>query len=390
MAGTLFLVDGIWTGHHPTYVKLFAATFLELGYGVTVLCPRPDEVAAWIGVQRPGDLDRFRAFTYVDPEFHPRLPGLLRAAGRWRLTAAAVKRAGSGVLPDLVFFAHLDAYFAARLPGWLVDRLFPARWSGLYFGPERLRAPQHGAVRRDGALGAAGCRSVALLDEGVAACLARELGGRPVVPFPDVADLSPPDRSYPLRQEMTSRAAGRRIVGLFGCIDKRKGTLTLLETAEQLANEPFFFVLAGVFYRQTFSSEELARLDRFVASRPENCLLHFGFIPDEAAFNALVEGCDIIYAAYHDFRHSSNLLTKAAFFRKPVIVSDGYCMAERVRRHNLGEVVADEGVSACIDAIRAAAGGRHWEPDADGYLQQHSLEALKQAAAELLRHSVTG
>ncbi len=40
------------------------------------------------------------------------------------------------------------------------------------------------------------------------------------------------------------------------------------------------------------------------------------------------------------------MLTKAAVFKKPVVVSDGFLMAERVRVYRMGENVPEGDVSA--------------------------------------------
>lgn len=60
-------------------------------------------------------------------------------------------------------------------------------------------------------------------------------------------------------------------------------------------------------------------------------------IPDESCFNALIAESDLIFAAYKQFTGSSNLLTKAAAFRKPVIVSRGLCMGRRVEQYGTGQ-----------------------------------------------------
>jgi hypothetical protein len=53
--------------------------------------------------------------------------------------------------------------------------------------------------------------------------------------------------------------------------------------------------------------------------------------PDEAQFNSLVYICDILFAAYNNFPNSSNILTKAAIFQRPVVVSNNFCMEKRVK-----------------------------------------------------------
>ena len=68
-------------------------------------------------------------------------------------------------------------------------------------------------------------------------------------------------------------------------------------------------------------------------------------------FYALHSVCDILFGVYHQFAHSSGLLTKAAFFQKPVIVSKGYCMEERVRKYHLGLVVDEGDVSLSVRSL---------------------------------------
>ena len=37
-----------------------------------------------------------------------------------------------------------------------------------------------------------------------------------------------------------------------------------------------------------------------------------------------------------NFPHSSNIMTKAAAFNKPILVNDGYLMSERVKTYGIG------------------------------------------------------
>ncbi|ABQ27934.1 glycosyltransferase family protein [Geotalea uraniireducens] len=390
MTKIIALIDGVWTGHHPTYVKLLTETILELGYNVVVFCPNPVEVGDWI-TENCGEMaGRFCPYEYTEPICQPFLPGVVKTTRQWKAAALAIKKAAAntGILPDLVFFTYLDGYFAKHLKPWIVDAVFPYVWSGLYFAPERLRVP---TPVRDAPLFSSGCKSVALLDEGVKETLERELA-KPVISFPDFADLSAPDMNYPVVGQIKERARGRKIVGLFGCIDKRKGTLMLVEVAKKLVDEGLFFVFAGVFYKYTFTRKELDHIENFIASCPSNCFFHLGFIPDEPSFNALVCASDIVFAAYQKFYHSSNLLTKAASFKKAIIVSDGFCMAERVRKFRLGKVIKQDDVDACIRAIRQLATGMADDesigPDYEGYMRNHSKERLKDSCSLLLKLSL--
>jgi hypothetical protein len=107
---------------------------------------------------------------------------------------------------------------------------------------------------------------------------------------------------------------------------------------------------------QTLSEQELVKIKNFVFQSPSNCLFHFERIPDESQFNAVVSSCDVLFAVYQGFPHSSNILTKAAIFKKPVLVSNSFCMGERVRKFKLGLTVDEGKVLECNEALRRLLG----------------------------------
>ena len=100
--------------------------------------------------------------------------------------------------------------------------------------------------------------------------------------------------------------------------------------------------------------------------------------------------CDVLFGSYIDFPYSSNILAKSAVLQKPVIVSDGSLMAERVRRFRLGEIIPQEDPSAAAGAmLRILQDVDAWlqrhRPAWEDYRQQHCFEALKSAFAKMYR-----
>ena len=83
----------------------------------------------------------------------------------------------------------------------------------------------------------------------------------------------------------------------------------------------------------------------------ENCFVHLARIPDDAKFNTLVNTCDVIFAMYENFLHSSNLVTKSAMYGKSILVSTGGYMEEVVRQYKLGEAVPAGDVRGAISAL---------------------------------------
>ncbi|NEO27907.1 MAG: glycosyltransferase family 1 protein, partial [Kamptonema sp. SIO4C4] len=70
-----------------------------------------------------------------------------------------------------------------------------------------------------------------------------------------------------------------------------------------------------------------------------------------AQFNGLIASFDILFIAYEDYPYSSNILTKASFLSKPVIVSEGFRLGERVKNYNLGVTIPERNPTKAREAI---------------------------------------
>lgn len=125
-----------------------------------------------------------------------------------------------------------------------------------------------------------------------------------------------------------------------------------------------------------------------LGDRCPNVYTRFERIHDEKDFNSYICACDVVFAAYHDFADSSGILTKAATFEKPIVVSDGYLMAERVRKYRLGEIIPEGDVRAAGNAIRTilrqSKQDNLYLPDWQGYREEHSYNRLREAFSKIL------
>ncbi|MDY6899858.1 MAG: glycosyltransferase, partial [Cyanobacteriota bacterium] len=276
----------------------------------------------------------------------------------------------------------------------IVDTIFPYQWSGLYFQPRHLRSQikfefiRHGPLNPDSVLQSSNCKSVAVLDEGISDKLQKTIINKPVIIFPDFTDESKPDMTFPLIKEIEEKAEGRKIVGLLGSLAKRKGFLKLLEIAQLSLEENSFFIFIGKLDKQSFSTEELDKINSFIESKPQNCLFHLERIPNESQFNALIKICDILFALYN-YPHSSNILTKAAIFEKPVISIDNFCMGERVSKYRLGLTISNNSTEQCVDSIHKLAvlseqSQFYLNPNFVDYKNIHSVEQLIVKFSEIL------
>jgi glycosyltransferase involved in cell wall biosynthesis len=292
---------------------------------------------------------------------------------------------------ELVFFACIyDAQFHMfRQAEWVL----PYRWSGLYLHCRAFRKPGS-VIPQTGKLPcperffrSSKLHSIAILDEGAVTALER-LSSRPVVVFPDLTDEEVSKEPTPLAAKIRRFASGAPIVASLGNLQHTKGVTTLARLALDPANSDLCFVFIGQVEWGTFKPEDRVLISSLMDRCP-NAYTHFAHVPDGQFFNSAICASDVIFAAYLDFPNSSGILTKAAVFQKPIIVSDGYLMAERVRNYHMGEVVPEGDVEAAGRAIREIIKdqgdwvARH-RPQWQEYHELHCYDRLKASFSNLL------
>lgn len=404
----IVVVNGLWGGHHSVYVKTITRVLLDAGYQVSVFCPAPDEVTSWVNQTFPIERNRFKAhyFSDLEPRLWRYLPGrfrhVLRSLPRWFQASRALKKFySSSNKPDLVFFAWIDCYLQEYLPARLIDRLFPFRWSGLYFHPRHFRAPTVQGTQRKRRFveppenfiaQSKWASSIAVLDAGIVSSLRSKLLGKQAVVLPDFSDEVPPEDHYRLAEEIRAKAKGRKIIGLLGGLSQRKGLLTLVRIAKQNVAKNWYFVFAGILLDHTFSIDEIDEIKHFFSAQREDCFIHLDRIPDDAKFNALVNACDVIFAMYEDFPHSSNLVTKSAIYGKRVLVSTGGYMEEVVRQYKLGEAVPAGDVQAALSALHQLTSDDHSDESVTGmkkFAGMQTQENLKRIFLDLIENSMS-
>jgi hypothetical protein len=302
----------------------------------------------------------------------------------------------SGWPVDVVLFSWFDGMRSSVLGTLIARFVFNYRWVGLYFCPSHFRpdVPMKPSRRlrkkwMDKFLLQFGrCIGIGIFDEGVQAGLAKGLGKFPVVFFPEITETGVLQTAT---VDAVSRQAGERcIFALLGDLFPRKGVMNFLRLANELDPSQSFFLMAGTFELKNFPVEEHQEIRELLRTAGrDNCYFRLERIENALEFNALVSRCDVLYLVYQNFYHSSGLLAKAALFHKPVIVSKGYCIGERVEKYKLG-VTVDEGDYAELLAASkkltdtAFHGNVKNHADFDGYNVENTVTALGDALQELL------
>lgn len=421
----VIMIDMVWKGHVPTYHKYFAQVLLESGHSVLSICPEPAEVAAWISKAVPhlnrnlicepfnssrNDSGALRQRTdsrvlkalkllyrsSMTPALVQYLFTFFLAVHLWRKTNRMVStytRKHNLPVITLVFFPYIDfRYQHDWLFPFILDRLFRFRWAALYLHPTFLRKSTSHRLRcsPDVLFTSDHCTGISILDETLLEPLRKRIG-KPVVWFPDVTDGSVPHRISNLGKDILRRAEGKKIVSLIGVISQKKNLTTLLRTADLCLKRqlPYFFIVAGEIDLPSWSGSERRYIESVIGNRPGNVYFHLKSISDGAEYNSLYAISNIIYAVYTSFYHSSNTLTKAAILGKPVIVSDGCLMAERVKKFGTGLSVPNKDVDKCLEAIihisrNVDFDGLPLQAQFAEYSALHSLQSLRESFGQLL------
>jgi hypothetical protein len=367
---TVALVDWEWGGHHPTYFVHFAATLASLGVRVVPLCGAPE--AFWDRYHEALGEPSPEARRLIEPPLRVELP-LLRPIRPWRLQPLErsarhfwrlrrllrgwERRARTSL--DLVFFACVyDTHFQGLST---LAPLFPYPWSGLYLHARWVRMPGSPIPQNGGRLPCPEqifthprLRAVALLDEAAVGPMGALTGGKPVHVFPDITNdqLPPPgDPRWGLAEKVLTFAQGRKVVTCAGHLLRTKGVLELCRASQLPAAQELAFVFAGEASWWDYTPEE------------------------QAEVRAVWEGTPNVF---------THLQREAAWFERPVVVSDGHLMAERVRAYRLGEVVPEGDVEALASALQRLTEAPPASPRHAEYRQAHSPERLRAAFEALL------
>jgi hypothetical protein len=203
----------------------------------------------------------------------------------------------------------------------LLDRIFPFAWYGVYFQPQWTRIHTAKHLKRPPylfetvAVQSKHCRGMGILDEGVVHMVA-DKHRRAVDCFPDF--IYPPIQTHAsaLGAQVREAARGRTVVSFLGSIQSRKGFESFLKLLDEAAPQRYYFLIAGKFTPNCFPTEVLKRWEQLKTKRPENVMIHNGAIEDDQDYYDLFRQSDVIWGAYENWPHSSNVLTLAGCLRK--------------------------------------------------------------------------
>lgn len=388
MRTTICLLDPFAGGHHATYLAQFSEELCALGCQVCTVSPSPVFVD-----------DKSLSWEKWTLQSVPRKWSERRQL--WSEAAARVTRLerSTGQRIDLTFFAMLDPFIGHGFTRRQVALRFPRPFAGLLLHPWMFRLPIRARWMRKlwlnplESLHASTCRAVVTLDSGVIVTLRRALR-KPVIELPDVAHTALSAQPCSLAAAIRVKAGQRYIVSLLGVIDGRKGLGRFFAAAQAADSAKWLFVIAGAVVWETLSVSEAHELRRWMLAPPAaGWVAAHESLKNEEDINAVIECSFAVWLSYERFPYSSNLLTKCAALRVPVISNGEYLIGERVREFELGLVLPSGKETAFFsgptagDLIRSLKDTRTFADGCGRFSAQQSRSRLRAALSEMVDSS---
>ncbi len=276
--------------------------------------------------------------------------------------------------PSLIINMYMDLYRTDQTR-WdevqtYITRHIVAPWIGLRFIP--ATKPIEGYYKTPS------LRGMCFLDETVVQSYSHALPEKQFCYLPDITNTDLPKTESTRAIKIKKLARGRKIVFMGGTIGATKNLNKWLSVVECADPSKWFFVQIGEIHQDALNEDDLHAYKKITRALPEHLYVESSYLPDERAFNEMIVCADILFAVYRDFKISSNMLGKAASFKKPILVADQYLMGERVRRYGLGQAVSQDRVAQMYTALGELAAHELDLAGFNAYCRDFSQQVLRE------------
>ncbi len=281
--------------------------------------------------------------------------------------------------PDFLFVMYADLWMTNPSIWRRKEIRVPIPWGGIRFAPP---APSY--MGQEGYFLDPMFRGLCFLDEKAVQFYRGCHTDKYFEYIPDIVDAEVSPFSVSVCEELRLAAKGRPIVLLCGSIESRKNIRLFCEVARKCDDNSFFFAIIGQFHPSTYTNTDNEALKNLSCEAGDRSFVRDVYFKDEREMNSLIQMSDIIFAVYRDFRISSNMLSKAAYLRRPILVSERYLMGELVRRYGIGLTVDEDDLVSVLAALESLRTRPVSEDAYAGYCKDFSELSLKDALEKFI------
>lgn len=335
---TILIVDTQLDGHHVLWLTMVGRTLLEQGFEPVLLVNHNQaEVLRRINLLD----DKLSRLVKIVPFAYSKKPSLQKY---WQEVITVFQRFNSREVIFNNFDTIASAVFRLSALGIMPPQILKNKVSIIYHRPRPLDSTQSGIGnlwKRRGwqkLLDSGYFKHIWLLDQFLVAEMEQKLPG--VCSFiPDPWRISLKSAQPP---EISSIQGDKVYLLQYGVGDKRKGSELLLRALLKTTNQRVHVWLAGKQKEPEIISlaaklvDRVTVIDRYIQEEEESWLF---------------ANCTWVTLPYLSHYGSSNLLSKAAKFGKPVIASDYHLLGKNVINNNLGIVFHDRSVDGLVEVL---------------------------------------
>ncbi len=351
---TIALVSPHSGNRFATYLSYYTELLLRKGKKVVVVSPEFFEISEYVKIHMPRFAHNFTALPLDEKLFSHNRPKYFELLGRWgavsRKLKIAEKRVGAAI--DFVFFCPIDPFIRESVHIMLLDLTFKYKWSGIYFNPAPYRLKQLKLdvdpkfLEPDYLFKSENCVGVCVLDRFITEPL-RSRVYKKVVVFPEISNVNTDKKESVYKKQIQELSRSRIVVGLLG-VENNEGITALIRLIKKVDIDKYFFVFAGRLDFSIMSEEQKQEVEQFMEHHEQNVLFILQALSDEQ-INQLYKEIDISYLYFYNYVSSNHLLTKAAYYKKPVLANKDFCVGDTVKKFKIGLSVngkMEESVSA--------------------------------------------
>ena len=172
------------------------------------------------------------------------------------------------------------------------------------------------------------------------------------IALPDFTCIKINERPSLLERDILARAKSRPIVAMLGAIGPWKNLQLFLDLVDHTSSRGFFFLVAGKIRMDLFTIEMLKKIESKSLLAPENLIVWDEYIGSEEEYNSLIKRSSILFLLNQGLQPaSSNTLTKAAYFHRPVLTNRSTPLGEIVEQFRMGRVIGGDSVDEAMQAI---------------------------------------
>jgi len=378
---------------YKAYALQYTQALLAMQKMVVVFSPDWIELQQELLVKFKVHADKIRCFPLSEIEQEAKFRSISNLSWQYLSLRRQLHQAAHLVQAkiDLVFFAPGEDWIRPNYPKWLLKKVFPFKFSVLL---TNTRAYALGALKlnvdpskrdQDYLLSAETCVGVCTLDRFNTEPL-RSRVYRKVLVMPDISDYDLPEEELKMGVQIRKMARGRMIVG--AVLLERENPENFLKLALAAPFEQYFFVCVGDFSNGLLSTNCKEMMHQLLISGRDNFYFMLEGERDSKTINSLVRGFDICYVNDGDSHLPHPILSKAAWFKKPVIGSKDETVGKLLQTFKTG-IAVNGNLRESIDALQLLRLQMPFEQNFDmsrfkNYAKLQSQDALRQAFEELL------